>query len=136
MRKPRYFLDANILVSGLAVAGNERRLLTLGASGKVDLVTSEYVLKEVGDALVDLGLSSFSAFESIVWLRNFMSIEGPSDSEVKEYWSSLRDKSDVPVLASAVKFRCILVTGDKELRRMAKKFVDVKTTTEILKEIL
>ena len=136
MKKHRYFLDANILVSGIAVAGNERRLLEFGASGHVDLVTSEYVLMEAGDALTGLGYSLLDVVESILWIRNFIRIEDPSDAEIREYWDVLRDKSDIPVLVAAVKFRCVLITGDRELRKKAAKFVGVKTTAEVLEQIL
>ncbi len=51
MSKHRYFLDANVVISGLLWKGNERMLLESGDEGKVALVTSVYVLREVEDVL-------------------------------------------------------------------------------------
>lgn len=134
MKKRSYFLDANILVSAIAFDGNERRLLEFGTSRHAVAMTSEYVLREVGEALTSLGYSLPSVVESILWIRNFVRIDDPSNEQIEKHWDALRDKSDVPVLAAAIEFRCVLITGDKELRKKAARYVDVMTTTEALEE--
>jgi predicted nucleic acid-binding protein len=58
MSNHRYFLDANILVSGIIWNGNERKLLLLGENRKLTLVTSMYVFREVQDVFEDFGFSS------------------------------------------------------------------------------
>ncbi len=97
-------------------------------------MTSEYVLREVGEALTSLGYSLPSVVESILWIRNFVRIDDPPNEQIEKHWDALRDKPDVPVLAAAIEFRCVLITGDKELRKRAARYVDVMTTAEALEE--
>lgn len=135
MADQKYFLDANIIISGLLWKGNERDLLILGESGKVTLVTSGYVLMEIERVLSQMGFDETKIIESLVYLRSFITLVNVSEKDVKKYWNSLKDKSDVPVLATAIKSKSILVTGDKELLNVGPKFVLVKRTVEVLKEI-
>lgn len=132
MKKRSYFLDANILVSAIAFDGNERRLLEFGASRHAVAMTSEYVLREVGEALTSLGYSLPSVVESILWIRNFVRIDDPSNEQIEKHWDVLRDKTDVPVLAAAIEFRCVLITGDKGLAKRSKEHLKTETTAEVL----
>jgi putative PIN family toxin of toxin-antitoxin system len=132
MSNDRYFLDANILISGIIWNGNERKLLLLGENRKLTLVTSMYVFRDIQDVFEDFGFSSQKIAESLVYLRSFMDLVDATDVEVEKCWDILDDKGDVPVLAAAIKSRSILVTGDKKLIKQENKYVIVKTTKEIL----
>jgi putative PIN family toxin of toxin-antitoxin system len=132
MSNDRYFLDANILISGIIWNGNERKLLLLGENRKLTLVTSMYVFRDIQDVFEDFGFSSQKIAESLVYLRSFMDLVDATDVEVEKCWDILDDKGDVPVLAAAIKSRSILVTGDKKLIKQENKYVTVKTTKEIL----
>ena len=50
-KKPRVFLDTNILVSGMVFAGNERKLLDAIIDGKLGLVLSADVIDEANAVL-------------------------------------------------------------------------------------
>ncbi|UCD92312.1 MAG: putative toxin-antitoxin system toxin component, PIN family [Methanobacteriota archaeon] len=127
-----YFLDTNILISGVLWEGNERNLLRLGRAGKVELSSSTYVLMEVQNTLSDMGHSLVEILEFVLHIRNILRIDDPTMKEMEEYSDLLRDKSDVPVLAAVKTFGHVLVTGDSSLRKRAAKHVDVKTTKEVI----
>jgi putative PIN family toxin of toxin-antitoxin system len=129
---PRYFLDANILISGMLWNGNERKLLLLGEKKKRTLLTSVYVLKEVEEVLEEFDFDEEKIAESLVYLSSFIELVDVSREETEKYWDALDDKDDVPVLAAAIKSKSILVTGDKGLIEKGKKYVTVKSTKEVL----
>ena len=132
MPKHRYFLDANIIISGLLWKGNERRLLELGEEGKIVLITSVYVIKEVEDVLGQMKFDLDKVDEFLIFIRSFIELKDASLEDVNRYWDSLKDKSDVPVLAAAIKSKAILVTGDKELLSKGPKFLKVKNTRQVV----
>jgi putative PIN family toxin of toxin-antitoxin system len=135
MPNDRYFLDANILISGIIWNGNERKLLVLGENRKLTLVTSMYVFREIQDVFEDFEFSSQKIAESLVYLRSFMDLVDATEAEVELCWDRLDDKGDVPVLAAAIKSKCTLVTGDKKLANKGKEYLPVKTTKEILDSV-
>ena len=132
MSKRRYFLDANIIISGLLWKGNERILLESGNEGKVALVTSVYVLKEIDDVLKRMNFDEDKVYEFFIYLRSFIELKDVSLKDVKKYWDALNDKGDVPILAAAIKAKCVLVTGDKELLSKGSKFINVKNAKQVL----
>ncbi len=132
MPKHRYFLDANVIISGLLWKGNERKLLELGADRKMALVTSVYVLKEVEDVLGGMNFDEYKVDEFIIYLKSFIELKDASPQDVKKLWDFLEDKSDIPVLAAAIKAKAILVTGDKELLSKGVKFLKVKNSKQAL----
>lgn len=132
MSAHKYFLDANILISGLLWKGNERKLLLLGEKRELTLLTSVYVLKEVEDVLEEFGFDEEKIAETLVYLHSFIDLTDVSKKEVEKYLDVLDDKDDVPVLAASIKSKSILVTGDKELVEKGKKYVIVKSTIEVL----
>jgi putative PIN family toxin of toxin-antitoxin system len=134
MKKHSYFLDSNVIVSGIAWEGNERRLLELGLSGDIELVTCTYVLSEIERALSKFGYSMAMIIDELLHLRAFMRIMDATEDEVRKHWGILRDKSDVPILASAIKSKCIFVTGDKRFRQKASEHVKVMTALEVVEE--
>ncbi len=133
MSKRRYFLDAYVIISGLLWKGNERILLESGDEGKVALVTSVYVLKEVEDVLKRMNFEDEKVDEFIIYLRSFIELGDAALKDVKKYWDALNDKSDVPVLAAAIKAKSTLVTGDKELLTKGPKYIKVATAKQVLK---
>ncbi len=132
MSKHRYFLDANVVISGLLWKGNERMLLESGDEGKVALVTSVYVLREVEDVLKRMNFDEDKVDEFVIYLRSFIELKDATLKDVKKYWDALNDKSDVPILAAAIKAKCVLVTGDKELLSKGSKFIYVKNTKQVM----
>ena len=134
MKKLSYFLDSNVIISGIAWDGNERELLELGMAQKIELVTCTYVLREIERALSKLGYSSAMIIDELLHLRAFIRMVDPTEDEIREHWDLVRDKSDVPVLTAVIKSGCIFVTGDKRLRKSAAKYVEVGVATDIIDE--
>jgi putative PIN family toxin of toxin-antitoxin system len=128
----RYFLDANILVSGLVWDGNERELLKMGERKELQLVSSIYVFRELQDVFEGFGFERQKIAESMVYLRSFLELVDATEEDVKEYWGCLGDKGDVPVLAAAIRSKCILVTGDKQLKKVARGYLRVESARDIL----
>ena len=104
MSRRRYFLDANVIISGLLWKGNERKLLDLGEEGKITLMASVYVLKEVEDVLIEMKFDENKVDEFIIYLRSLIELKDASIEDVKKYWDAMNDKGDIPVLA-AICFR-------------------------------
>jgi predicted nucleic acid-binding protein len=103
-----------------------------GDEGKKALVTSVYVLKEVEDVLRGMNFDEYKVDEFIIYLRGFIELKDASFDDVKKFWNSLEDKSDIPVLAAAIKSKAALVTGDKELLSKGVKFLKVKNAKQVL----
>jgi putative PIN family toxin of toxin-antitoxin system len=125
MPKRSYFLDANVIISGLLWNGNERELLLLGENQKIIALTSAYVLKQVEDVLHRMNLDDIKITEFLVYLRSFTQLIDVSKDDVMKYWDVLNDKTDVPILAAAIASKCILVTGDKELLEKGSSLIEV-----------
>lgn len=135
MQVHRYFLDANIIISGLLWKGNERKLLLLGEEGKVTLLTSAYVIKEVEDVLMEFEFEEQKITEFLVYLRSFIALTDVGRKEIDSYWGALDDKGDIPVLAAAIKSESTLITGDKELLEKGNKYLVVKQTIDVLNDV-
>ena len=132
--KRKYFLDANVLISGLVSNGNERNLLERGRRGNFRIVTSDYALQEVRDFLEESDFKSEKIDEYLIYLKSICEVIRISKDEVKRYWDALDDKKDVPILAAAMKSKTILVTGDKQLTEKAEKYLRVMNVRMVLDE--
>ena len=130
----RIIADANVLISGLLWDGNEREILRLAARGEMELVISLYILREVENVLINkFGFDENKSKEAIDFIRMIShDVVDVSEEEINECFNKLSDKEDVPVLASAIKAGCILITGDKKLLKEARKLIDVKDAKEII----
>jgi putative PIN family toxin of toxin-antitoxin system len=133
----RYFLDANIIVSGLLWEGNEGRVLELASAGVIQAVTSQYVLDEVSRVLGRLTENKITEITEMIetFSSGLSEIIQEDKGEARAYSKHVTDKKDAPVLAAAIKSESILVTGDKRLAKEARKFVKVISAKELL-EIL
>jgi putative PIN family toxin of toxin-antitoxin system len=134
MKKRSYFLDSNVIVSGIAWDGNERRLLELGMAQEIELVTCSYVPSEIESVLSKFGFSRAMIIDELLHLRAFIRMVDPAEDEIRENWNLLRDKSDVPILTAAIKSGSTFVTGDKRLRKSAAKHVDVAAAADIARD--
>ena len=137
----KVFIDANAIVSGLLFAGNEATLLELGRLGALRLMTNEYVLGEVREALKreELRLTEEERQHLMRYTLECISVvENPPKGDIKKHHSLLKDKKDLPVVVGAKKENCdYLVTGDKELlSEKVKKFANSTTTSELLRKLI
>ena len=132
--KRKYFLDANVLISGLVSKGNERNLLERGRRGNLRLVTSDFALREVRDFFEEADFKPEKIDEYLIYLKSICEVVRISPDEVRRYWDVLDDKKDVPILAAAIRSKTILVTGDKQLTEKAKKYLIVVNARMALDE--
>ena len=132
----KLFVDANTLISGLLFLGNERLLLELGRYGTCDLITIEYVREEVRDFLGRPGalLSGDEQRRLMTILdRSVIALGDPPAGNVREPVGRLRDEADLPVLVGfEMSGGDYLVTGDRELRRVAPKAISPRRALELL----
>jgi putative PIN family toxin of toxin-antitoxin system len=133
----RFFIDTNVLVSGLLWDGNERRVLALAKSGAVRAVTSQYVLDEAAHVLRDY----FKLEEAWIlaqlgdvagWFSEIIEV---NKGEVISQAKKVSDKKDAAILAGAAKSKAVLVTGDKKLARDAKSAVKAMSPAELLAHV-
>ena len=132
MKKLSYFLDSNVIVSGIAWDGNERKLLELGMAQEIELVTSSYALSEIERTLSKFGYSPAMIIDELLHLRAFIRIVDPTEEEIREHWNLVRDKSDVPILASIMRSGSELVTHDQMLGDSVAGFVRLEALEDIV----
>jgi len=129
----KLFLDTNILLSSL-IADRKAHIscLSILLQNNYQLVTNEYVLKEVRKVLE--GIYSYDQEDInrfIEFIRAKMEIvKTPSKEEIKKINSN--DKSDRPIISSAQKHRCILITDDMPTRNNAGKYILALGSTEAI----
>ncbi len=132
----RVFVDANTLVSGLILEGNESQILELGALGVIELLTSTEVFEEVGKVIrrdeFDYGRKEIKRL--LGYLQRTVLILGrPDDKALKDVSQLLDDKKDAHVWAGLVCTDAdFLLTGDKELLRRVDRAIRTK---DLLKKI-
>jgi len=128
----KYFIDTNVLVSGLAYDGNESGLLKLAEQGQIEIVVSEYVLRELERVLSGLDYDGKEVEGSIQFIRAMAGMVSVNREEISVCMKDVSDKKDAPILAACIKSRAVLVTGDKKLAKEASKFVRVMPAKDIL----
>jgi len=133
----RIFVDANTIISGLLFRGNKSLLLRLGMIRLCELVTSEFVFKEVERALRSsrFGISEDEVTFLTSYLHRCVRVRpSPSPKEISLNLARLEDKKDVHVLVAFERLGCdFLLTGDSELLSKVKC---AKRTRQILELLL
>lgn len=112
----RLFLDANIIVSGIAFSGAESDLLLLAEQGVYEAVTSEYVMAQVERVLLGKLRLSEPLVRTAMAALPVRVVGEPEAGLVEQAETVLRDPTDAPVLAAALNADVDgLVTGDRDL---------------------
>lgn len=120
----KLFLDTNILLNSLIP---DRRAhiscLSILLQNNIQLVTNEYALKEARKILEEI--YSFNQ-EDINQFMEFLRakieiVKTPSKEEFKTI--NADDKSDRPIIFSAKKHHCVLITDDIPTKKDAEKYV-------------
>jgi predicted nucleic acid-binding protein len=120
----RFFLDANILLNSLI---QERKAhipsLSIVLQNNIPLVTKEYVLKEVRKILEETySFNQEDINQFVDFFRTKLEVvKTPSKEEFKTI--NAGDKSDRPVIFSAKKHSCVLITDDVPTKKDADKYV-------------
>jgi len=120
----KLFLDTNIILSSL-IPDRKGHIycVSILLQNSIPLLTNEYVIKELRRTLEEV--YSFNK-DDINQFIDFIStkieiVKTPSKEEFKTINS--KDKSDRPVIFSAKKHRCVLVTDDIPTKKDAEKYV-------------
>lgn len=130
----RITADTNILVSAVIAEGNEYRLLRLAGEGKVKLVLSLAILKELRDVL-SRSKFGFSGEQQESIIHHIVSICELVVPQRKV--SVIADDEDNRILECALAGKAdYIVSGDKHLLNL-KTFqeIPIMTTREFLKVI-
>lgn len=129
----KFFLDTNILLSSL-ITGRKAHIFSLSIllQNNIQLVTNEYVIKETRKILKEIYLfDSEDIHRFMEYLRcKIEVVKTPSKEEFKIINSN--DKSDRPIIFSAKKYDCILITDDTPTKNDAKKYITALGSKEAI----
>lgn len=136
MGRVKFFIDANVLISGMVFRGNEFKLLLNLTPGKSEhsFFTSEHVIDEITRVMVEkfpkhvnLAKEFYNCLEiKVIPKDNYL-------NKMKEI-EIIRDKHDKHVLACAFTSKCdVIVTGDRDLLSLKKyKRIQVLNAKQVL----
>jgi len=112
----RFFLDSNVLVSGIVFSGTERWILLATFRGQHTFVISQDVQREVLEVMQQkFPRRREEAKEVLSLLRVEIVPRRAYEGRSREF-PGLRDPKDAHVLAAAIVSRCdAIVTGDRDL---------------------
>jgi putative PIN family toxin of toxin-antitoxin system len=132
----RVVLDTNVIVSAVISEGKPRELLNRGIKSRFQIVTSEFILRELGTVLRRPGLNTPDDEISRVVLTLMQS------SDVTTITSNFKvvekDPADDMILNTAYDGGAdVIVTGDKHLLGL-KRFrkIRVLSVSEALKQLI
>jgi putative PIN family toxin of toxin-antitoxin system len=111
----RVFLDASVLFAACySQTGSSRELIRQAIRGKIQIVVSQHVLKEVVKNLAQKAPGALPTFQRFVDLVAPEMAENPTVEELKQAADYIHLK-DAPIVAAAVKARVdYLVTWDRK----------------------
>ena len=107
----RVMVDANILVSGIALKREPTIILNLALDNEFDLILCEYAISEAKKWLEGKYGSEFVDLLNLFLDRcDFELIPNPGDQSLLKYSTYIRDRKDVPIVAAAfqAKVDCIV----------------------------
>jgi len=125
----RLFLDSTVIISAITARDPDSVLILI--EQRYTLFTNEYVIKETRRILDSVfGFTPDEINRSIDLVRdNCVVLKMPHKKDFKKI--KIEDKSDRPIVYSAMKNQCILVTHDRLLIKNAKKYVKALTPKEL-----
>lgn len=125
----KLFLDTSVIVSGVTSRNPDSTVILLDEEFK--RYTCEYVVKELRRVLQEHFEFSIRDVNEVIDLvrEKCIVLPMPSKNELKKI--KLKDKSDRPIVISAMKYDCILVTEDGLLHKQAKMYVRTARPEEI-----
>lgn len=112
----RFFLDSNVLVSGIVFSGTERWILLATFRGEHAFVISQDVQREVLEVMRQKFPRLRKEAEGVLSLLRVETVPRRAYEERSRGFPGLRDPKDAHVLAAAIVSRCdAVVTGDRDL---------------------
>jgi len=112
----KFFLDSNVLVSGIVFPGTERWILLSTFRGEHAFVISEDVQRETIDVMRRKFPRLRKDMEEALSLLRTETVPNRSYEKRSRAILGLRDPRDAHVLAASIVSRCdAIVTGDRDL---------------------
>lgn len=124
----RVVLDTNVLLSGVAYPGSiPGKIVAAWRHGSIDVLLSTYILDEMRRVLPRLAHRHGLSAAEIDDLVDILSIQAEVIDPLPTDDPELRDANDQPVLGTLLAAQKeegvdYLVTGDKDLLALAKRF--------------
>jgi predicted nucleic acid-binding protein len=127
----RLFLDTSSIVASILPTEEDNKYpMAILLQNKVPLVTNEYVIKELRCVLPKF-VENFEMNKILEFIHaKFLVLKTPSKNECRKV--RCRDRADSPIIASALKENCVLITEDTHLREDASEYVVALTSQEIV----
>lgn len=132
VRTPRVVNDTVIWLSALYFSGKTAKIVNLIEDKSITSVTSDFILQEVKEKLVEFGTPSYAANGTIGYIS---SISETVSLKGKNF--GLRDPDDNQVLETAVNGKCdYLITRDKDLLTVGKHgLVQIVTPNQFMTKL-
>lgn len=112
----RFFLDSNLLVSGIVFSGTEQWLLRATFHGVHTFVISEDVRRETLDVMQEKFPRHREEAKEVLSVLRVEVVPSQAYADRPGGFPGLRDPKDTHVLAAAIVSRCdVIVTGDRDL---------------------
>lgn len=116
MAKPRVVNDTVIWLSALYFSGKTVKIVNLIENKNLVSVTSDFILQEVKDKLMEFGTPTHVASATVSYISSISEVVS-----IKGQDFNLRDPADNQVLETAVEGNCdYLITRDKDLLTLNK----------------
>lgn len=132
MAKPRIVNDTVIWLSALYFFGKTSRIVNLIENKNLVSVTSDFILREVKEKLVEFGTPANVAAATVSYISSISEV-----ISIKGRDFNLRDPADNQVLETAVAGKCdYLITRDKDLLILGKyDQIKIVTPAQFLVEL-
>ncbi len=112
----RFFLDSNVLVSGIVFSGTERWILLATLRGRHTFVISQDVQREVLEVMQEKFPRRREEAKEVLSLLRVEIVPRRVYEGRSHEFPRLRDPKDAHVLAAAIVSHCdAIVTGDRDL---------------------
>ena len=112
----RFFLDSNVLVSGIVFSGTERWILLATFRGDHTFVISQDVQREVLEVMQEKFPRRREEAKEVLSLLRVEIVPRRAYERRSREFPGLRDPKDAHVLAAAIVSHCdAIVTGDRDL---------------------
>jgi len=132
-KKPRVFVDANILLAGSAFPRWPHEVLAHAADGDFSLVLCPLVVKQAREHLRKIFPAHLARFEKFLRTVDYELAPDPTSEEVNAHRNLVRDVSDVPIALAAIAARVdYLVSEDKDLTAQDETTAELRRRVRVM----
>lgn len=134
-KKPRVFLDANILLAGTGFPRWSYELLQHAVNDDFQMVLSPLVIQEVRRHLQkkERFQKYLPFFEAFLQRVNYQLVPDPSQAEVEANLDLIRDVNDVPIALAAINAKVdYLISEDKDLTTQDESTAELRRHVKVM----